>query len=208
MLQNPSLVPLAPSPWSCVQGVSFWKNTAAMLSELGLLSCDLIIWPNDNLRAFAHNRGVARSCSQICLHKWCVFCHASLCGHCVRAVKEMDSKSIGLCPQGFESPRCRFIQLFRLPSLTRRGTRGLARTFATSNVRFLDAKNQVPGYIGPARQSGRANRTGAQLCRTRSCTARAISCPNAGTGSPHGCARVHDTAPRYARWVRCVLSAS
>ena len=28
--------------------------------------------------------------------------------HCVRAVKEMDSKSIGLCPQGFESPQCRF----------------------------------------------------------------------------------------------------
>ena len=27
--------------------------------------------------------------------------------HCVRAAKEMDSKSIGLCPQGFESPRCR-----------------------------------------------------------------------------------------------------
>ena len=26
---------------------------------------------------------------------------------CVRAVKEMDSQSIGLCPQGFESPRCR-----------------------------------------------------------------------------------------------------
>ena len=26
---------------------------------------------------------------------------------CVRAVKEMDPKSIGLCPQGFESPRCR-----------------------------------------------------------------------------------------------------
>ena len=24
------------------------------------------------------------------------------------AAKEMDSKSIGLCPQGFESPRCRF----------------------------------------------------------------------------------------------------
>ena len=28
--------------------------------------------------------------------------------HFVRAAKEMDSKSIGLCPQGFESPRCRF----------------------------------------------------------------------------------------------------
>ena len=27
--------------------------------------------------------------------------------HCVRVAKEMDSKSIGLCPQGFESPRCR-----------------------------------------------------------------------------------------------------
>ena len=26
---------------------------------------------------------------------------------CVRVVMEMDSKSIGLCPQGFESPRCR-----------------------------------------------------------------------------------------------------
>ena len=29
--------------------------------------------------------------------------------HCVRGVKEMDSKSIGICPQGFESPRWRFI---------------------------------------------------------------------------------------------------
>ena len=28
--------------------------------------------------------------------------------HCARAVKGMDSKSIGLCPQGFESPRCRY----------------------------------------------------------------------------------------------------
>ena len=28
--------------------------------------------------------------------------------HCVRAVKEMDPKSIGLCPQRFESPRCRW----------------------------------------------------------------------------------------------------
>ena len=26
---------------------------------------------------------------------------------CVPAAKEMNSKSIGLCPQGFESPRCR-----------------------------------------------------------------------------------------------------
>ena len=32
--------------------------------------------------------------------------------HCVRAVKEMDSKSIGLCPQGFESPRRRFEAVF------------------------------------------------------------------------------------------------
>ena len=30
-------------------------------------------------------------------------------GHFGRAVKEMDLKSIGLCPQGFESPRCRFL---------------------------------------------------------------------------------------------------
>ena len=36
--------------------------------------------------------------------------------HCVRAVKEMDSKSIGLCPQGFESPRCRLTSLAILPT--------------------------------------------------------------------------------------------
>ena len=29
--------------------------------------------------------------------------------HCARAVKGMDSKSIGLCPQGLESPRCRLL---------------------------------------------------------------------------------------------------
>ena len=29
---------------------------------------------------------------------------------CVRAAKEMDPKSIGLCPQGFESPRCRQVR--------------------------------------------------------------------------------------------------
>ena len=32
---------------------------------------------------------------------------------CVRAAKEMDSKSIGLCPQGFESPRCRLCSFKR-----------------------------------------------------------------------------------------------
>ena len=29
--------------------------------------------------------------------------------HCVRVAKEMDSKSIGLRPQGFESSRCRLL---------------------------------------------------------------------------------------------------
>ena len=32
---------------------------------------------------------------------------------CVRVVKEMDWKSIGLCPQGLESPRCRFGRILR-----------------------------------------------------------------------------------------------
>ena len=31
------------------------------------------------------------------------------CWHCVRMVKEMDLKSIGLSPQGFEPPQCRYI---------------------------------------------------------------------------------------------------
>ena len=39
----------------------------------------------------------------------CLLRLASTTRHCVRAVKEMDSKSIGLCPQGFESPRCRMM---------------------------------------------------------------------------------------------------
>ena len=34
--------------------------------------------------------------------------------HYVRVAKEMDSKSIGLCPQGFESPRCRFAAAVRV----------------------------------------------------------------------------------------------
>ena len=41
--------------------------------------------------------------------------------HCVRVAQEMDSKSIGLCPQGFESPSLRrgHANLFCLvPSLT------------------------------------------------------------------------------------------
>ena len=36
--------------------------------------------------------------------------------HYVRVVKEIDSKSIGLCPQGFKSPWCRFsFAFFHLP---------------------------------------------------------------------------------------------
>jgi hypothetical protein len=36
--------------------------------------------------------------------------HRNFKRHCVRVVKELDSKSNGLCPQGFESPRCRFLR--------------------------------------------------------------------------------------------------
>ena len=44
--------------------------------------------------------------------------------HCVRAVKEMDSKSIGLCPQAFESPRCRFSLLGTLHASLSHGGNG------------------------------------------------------------------------------------
>ena len=47
-----------------------------------------------------------------CMLRWwscpCVF-HARGRRHCVRAAKELDSKSNGLCPQGLESPRCRIL---------------------------------------------------------------------------------------------------
>ena len=49
--------------------------------------------------------------------------------HCVRVVKEMDSKSIGLCPQGFESPWCRFTSG---PALSGRISRLLSLQSASS----------------------------------------------------------------------------
>ena len=42
---------------------------------------------------------------------------AALPRQCVRAADEMDSKSIGLCPQGFESPRCRITMALRRRAL-------------------------------------------------------------------------------------------
>jgi hypothetical protein len=56
----------------------------------------------------------------------------------------MDSKSIGLCPQGFESPRCRFllgVGNASLPIVTSRaqaplGTRGLMRCVHTRTLQM------------------------------------------------------------------------
>ena len=42
----------------------------------------------------------------VCSYCWW-FQRAWLCRQCDRVAKVMDSKSIGLCPQGLESPRCR-----------------------------------------------------------------------------------------------------
>ena len=46
--------------------------------------------------------------------------------HCVRVAKEMDSKSIGLWPQGLESPRCR---IGKLVGKWHNGTRARAQRF-------------------------------------------------------------------------------
>ena len=57
---------------------------------------------------------------------------------------EMDSKSIGLCPQGFESPRCRLLHLLggawrvsRVATLENKGSgemraRSLPRAFSAN----------------------------------------------------------------------------
>ena len=58
----------------------------------------LSIWPGADSACGAH-RATARRQN--------VRTHAPTSRQCVRAAKEMDSKSIGLCPQGFESLRCR-----------------------------------------------------------------------------------------------------
>ena len=58
--------------------------------------------------------------------------------HCARAVKGMDSKSIGLCPQGLESPRC------RLP----RGHHGLGLNHGCCMARVSSPRQSCP-YVAP-----------------------------------------------------------
>ena len=70
--------------------------------------------------------------------------------HCVRAVKEMDSKSIGLCPQGFESPRCRFhnfaIVFVASPALRGRAfRRAVAEARGAARLRAWTRKYTWPG---------------------------------------------------------------
>ena len=55
--------------------------------------------------------------------------------HCVREVKELDLKSNGLCPHGFEPHRCRFTVLNLLDRETKTPTVGLEPT--TTRLRAL-----------------------------------------------------------------------
>ena len=59
---------------------------------------------------------------------------AALSRQCVRAAKEMDSKSIGLCPQGFESPRCRIVNNGCAGSTHATSTVMVHRCFATMST--------------------------------------------------------------------------
>ena len=58
----------------------------------------------------------------------CDVCRTSVSRQCDRVAKVMDSKSIGLCPQGFKSPRCRRSSpCLRRALLVRRHRRRAAR---------------------------------------------------------------------------------
>ena len=62
--------------------------------------------PHPHVPVFAHAPRFERNGVDATNHSDNVWFHI-VNRQCVRAAKEMDSKSIGLCPQGFESPRCR-----------------------------------------------------------------------------------------------------
>jgi hypothetical protein len=76
------------------------------------------------------------------------FCQARA-RHCVRVAKEMDSKSIGLCPQGFESPRCRFVTLLpKMPTPSRTHThkhQERSQTLSHISEHFWVAKRKEGG---------------------------------------------------------------
>ena len=66
---------------------------------------------------------------------------------CVRAAKEMDSKSIGLCPQGFESPRCRLI--------TTSAVRALLNCWSRCDGTYVTARPPSLGWHQPGRRNYR-----------------------------------------------------
>ena len=96
--------------------------------------------------------------------------------HCVRAVKKMDSKFMGLCPQGFESPRCR---LLRRKSQTKTSNpkrnscvKAVLGTWCSGTTSALHAEG--PGF-NPQCVNFAARARGTQfLFQTVSCDIRAV----------------------------------
>ena len=85
--------------------------------------------------------------------------------HCVRAVKEMDSKSIGLCPQGFESPRCRF---FCIPSCYKKRAApgiepGTSRTLSENHTTRPSSQILCPSDQSTRNDKNRFGRHGGRI---------------------------------------------
>ena len=94
---------LWPSEWSCDLDRRRRARRVASLAE------DMVARPGLTPHARGHHSGQGIAKEKYCFARWLRTDKktAHISRHCVRAAKEMDSKSIGLCPQGFESPRCR-----------------------------------------------------------------------------------------------------
>ena len=93
--------------------------------------------------------------------------------HCVRAAKEMDSKSIGLRPQGFESPRCRLCYYLVVaccfPTLQQQGEASstVERHGFQDGARLTTYAQCLQASFVPASQAGYSSVGRASDCRDR-----------------------------------------
>ena len=96
-------------PGRTTTGASFWH---CLCCKRGPLFAATKIYPKQMPSNSQHRAQMSNLTIRLLLANALVLCCMILFpGQCVRVAKEMDSTSIGLCPQGLESPRCRISHL-------------------------------------------------------------------------------------------------
>ena len=85
-------------------------------------------------------------------------------GQCDRVAKVMDSKSIGLCPQGFESPRCRCSHCLAMPTGSASPDTALLQHFCSRHGAG-DATMDCAAHLPNERPSGGGHAIGIATAR-------------------------------------------